>query len=563
MRVLKSSLIDRRVRAWRRELVRTLALEASSLLASWGLAAAAAAVWLDALLVLPKNFRLGVLAFAALASASALWRFLFKPLLQLEWSFVLRAAEARFPSLKSSLATAFESVSGPAPDSFTSGQLRAAHVARTERLLEGVPSGPLFAWTPGRLVRKGGAAALLAGISLPWVPGGPAWDRFLAPWKEAPLESFVTVSPGNAEVAWGEPVLIEARLSRQTPPAIGGAGELTLRLRAGGGWKDVPWDSASGRAAVLRVGAVTERLEYRLAWRGLASRIYALEPAPRPQWAELTARIHTPHGAKSTARLESGEALSVARGSWVILRGRPNVPLSSGRMRTSWQPAPIELKSVSESALEAGFQAIEDGSFHFELTSRSGLTDPKPIVYAVRAQADRPPAVDLISPAAPAQAGPDDPFLVSFAARDDFGLSRLALQAKVLGRAAKEFTIPLAEFAGSGDARPEGDSKDFAGDHPLDLSAFPPGTVIDLQVRAWDNARPPQSAASARQTVEVVDFEAAHNDAREKWLKAQGTVQNLLARERELAELSARQESFGPPPTGAFAQRAMESLLPD
>ena len=108
MRVLKSSLIDRRVRAWRRELVRTLALEASSLLASWGLAAAAAAVWLDALLVLPKNFRLGVLAFAALASASALWRFLFKPLLQLEWSFVLRAAEARFPSLKSSLATAFE-----------------------------------------------------------------------------------------------------------------------------------------------------------------------------------------------------------------------------------------------------------------------------------------------------------------------------------------------------------------------------------------------------------------------------------------------------------------------
>lgn len=558
MRMAESGLIKERVGAWRREYVRSLALDASSLLVVWGLAAAAAALWIDAALVLPKEVRAGALAAGFGAAAAGLWRLLIHPLLRMRWRLILDAAEARFPSLKSHLGTAFDFLTGPGQE-HTSPQLRLAHIKRTERLLAATPPSGLFPWRPSASTRRGAAAAFLAGISLPWVPGGPAWERLLAPWRERPLEAFVTIFPGDAIRAWGDPALIEARLTADAPPTLSGAGELTLRVRGAGDWRDTPWDDGAGRSASFRVGSLSERLEYRLSWRGLSSRTYALEPAPRPQWAALTARVHTPHGATFTVRLDVGEALEVPRGSWVILSGIPNAPLAGARLLASWQAAPIPVKTISESAYEAGFQALEDGGFRFELQSRAGLYDSRPVEYALRTLADNPPSVDLLYPADPAQAGPEEPFLVSFAGRDDFGLSRLVLKARPRTRDGLEHSIALAEFAG-GEA-----PKEFIGDHPLDLAAFPPGTVIELQIQAFDNARPPRAALSAKQTVEVVDFEGVHKDVRERWLKAQGTVQNLLSRQRELAELSSRQEALGPStgPVLSLIRERLEDLPAD
>ncbi|MDD5628185.1 MAG: hypothetical protein PHU21_03910 [Elusimicrobia bacterium] len=544
------SLLLERARAWRRQRARALLCEGGGRLLAWSLAALSAALWLDELLVLPRAAR-AVLWLAGLAAALAgagllVWR----PWRRNLWPAVLEGAARRFPGLRQHLAAAWELMRKP--PAHTSLQLARAHVESTEALIAALPDRPAFRWEPSGHLRRAAAAALLGALTWPWL-GQASWTRVLAPWRDLALETFVSVQPGDSVWGLGAPAEISASLTA----AAGGprrAAETRLWLRTTGPWSPVPWERQSGPGASFAVASVTEPLEYRLTWRGIASRVYRLSPESVPQLESLQARLA---GAAAAVPLSGAEPLTARRGTWVRISGRPNQELAKALLRAEFLPAPAPMRCAPGSC-DAGFTAAQDGRFQFDLETPDGRRDPAPIVYALKVLPDEPPSAQLLSPVQPVQADPSDTLPVAYAARDDSALSRVVLLVQVPGRPPQELT--LRRF---GREAP----KDHVGDYPWSLSELPVGARILFRIKAYDDAAPAQSGVSEPGSVEIRDFAAAHLAAARSWSAAEAALGRLAGREERLRDLyaagdiaAARRELAGLPEAWKAAATAAEEL---
>ena len=526
--------LPKKARTWRREFLGSAALEGASRLAGWGLAALAALLWTDRAFSLPQGVREALWLLGGAAALAAAYALLLRPWLGFDWGMIFEAAAREFPELKEYLRPAWEFLRG-SPDPRTSEELKAAHLERTDRLLQSLAERKVFPWRPGRSARRGALAALLAGVSLPWLGAGPSWERVLAPWREVPLESFVKVSPGDAAVDWGASAVLTARWEPGSAAARDNE-DLQLWVREASGWKKSPWDRLGGREASFTIAELTAPLQYRVRWRDLSSRSYRLTPVPVPQLESLRARVFG-RGRSALAALQSAEPLSVLRGSWVAITGRPNQALAKAAMRLSSSPVPIPMRLVPSGDYEGSFQVLEDAALHFELETPDGREDGHPVVYPIKALADQPPKIELLSPLVPLEASPADTIPIAYSANDDGGLARISLVLREPGKAEKE--IPLEKLPKQ--------PLDFVGDYPLELSAFGPGK-LEFHLKVLDNAQPPQSGLSEKGVIEVVDFESAHAAAAARWLSA----------EKDLDELSARQEKV----RGRLAAGAEAALSP-
>ncbi|MEK9144938.1 MAG: hypothetical protein AAB339_04950, partial [Elusimicrobiota bacterium] len=428
----------------------------------------------------------------------------------------------------------------------------AEHLRRTEEVLKTLPEDPVFPARPrpGRVRRLGGLAAAWA-IGLPWL-GVQPFGRILAPWRDIPLESLLVLDPGNARALWGSSVKIEARWKGR------GAGadsrpELELR-QENGPWQAAPWDPEPGRF-VYTIASLTSPVEYRARHKDLRSSAYRLTPVPFPRFTELSARLHLP-GARSKPRelkLEAGAELAALQGSWVVLRGKPDRALSSARMSLSYPTGPAAMSPLPGGDWEGSFRLVENGMLHLELVAEDSMRDPDPVPFPLRALEDKPPSVELLSPAFDAEISPRERLPVAFEARDDYGLSRISLLARV--KDGPETEIPVRALESP---------LEFLGDFSLDLSRFPAGSEVELRVKASDAASPrAQSSVSAPVTLRLRDFEGLHQKARTRWMYAQAVL-DMLARREEIAEKHARlMAQSGPDKMEEYSRtrRGLEEVL--
>lgn len=519
--------LERRVRRWRSERVRALWLDGSLRFSFLPASVLLLACALDRAYSLPQGLRWGIFLGGAAAFVSGALAFLLLPWLRLSVSEVLEGALSRHPALRSVLRSAWElSRFGTPPD--TSSELVEEHLRRTEVLLKTLPEDPVFPARPkqGRLRNLGALAAVWA-VGLPWLGPHP-FGRVLAPWRDVPLESLLALEPGNARALWGSAVKIEARW-KERPPAGLARPELELR-QENGPWQAAPWDPESSRF-VYTIASLTSPVEYRARHKDLRSAAYRLTPVPFPRFTELSARLHLP-GARSKSRelkLEAGAELAALQGSWVILRGKPDRPLTSARMVVSYQAAPSAMEALPGGEWEGSFRLSESGVLRLELESEDGMRDPDPVPFPLRALEDKPPSVELLSPAFDAEISPKERLPVAFEARDDYGLSRISLLVRV--KDGPETEIPVRTL----------DSPlEFLGDSSLDLSRFPAGAEVELRVKASDTASPrPQSALSAAVTLHLRDFEGMHLKARTRWMYTQAAL-DMLAQREDIAQKHAR-----------------------
>ena len=510
--------LERKAAAWRRQFRRRASIEGALKIATAAAAAAILLVWLDSAFALPQAVRLGALCCGAAALGAGVFACLIEPWRKTGWPEILDAAAARFPELKDYLRTAWD-LRGGGP-AHTSSELRQAHLERTERMLKTLPAMPVFPWRPSAWLKRSAAAALCGAFTIPWIYGSASWQRVLVPWKDVPLERFIRVSPGDAEVDWGRGTEIEARWA-----SLPGARDVKLWLRSPGrSWRSAAWDKTLADGLGYSVAELTEPLSYRLSWRDLQTREYRLTPVPIPRLSSLRAQIRSAQGT-TTVPLSSAEPLPVLRGSWVTVMGQPNQELSKAALRASWLPAAIAMKR-SDQGLSASFAVQEEGSFQLELETENGRRDAQPELFRLKVLVDEPPKIELLSPVMPLQASPADTIPITYSAQDDMGLASLWLLIRVPGR--KEAEIPLQRFA-----RPK---LEFLSDYPWELSGLPHGTKVEFQLKAFDNASPPQSALSQKGSIEIVDFEAAHAAMERRWLETEKRLEALAAREEELRD---------------------------
>ncbi|HEX4047426.1 MAG TPA: hypothetical protein VH309_06310, partial [Elusimicrobiota bacterium] len=320
----------------------------------------------------------------------------------------------------------------------------------------------------------------------------------LAPWRDAALESWVEVSPGNASLDWGAPAEVTARPTARARAAGVRVSALAFETRGSDGvWRALPWTRADEAGASWKTDSLSAPLDYRVRWRDLAGAGYRLTPVAPPRWRRAEAIVREARGER---RYVLGEEASVAarRGDWIELEGEPDAPLSSAALRLSDATAPIAMRR-EEGLWKGGFAAAADATLSFDLVSAEGRRDPSPPEYAVTVAADAPPTAELLSPQVPLVASPQDSITVTWAARDDSAVTGASL---VVSAGGAERVIPLPVPS---PPRPEA-----LGDYAWSLAGFAPGTKVEFWIEARDDASPPQVGRSDKGSVEIVDARADH-----------------------------------------------------
>ncbi len=511
------SVLAGRAGAWRRQWLWRSAAEAAARLFGVGALGLAAALWLDRLAAPPQAARWALWIAGSAASVFAVYWWGARPLARFDWGEVFDAAARRFPETREVLKPAWELSRGPAGPG-TSEQLRLAHVARVERALQGLPDAAVFSARPSPAAARlacVGAAALVALLPL---RGSPSWERVLRPWGDVPLERYVRVDPGDARLARGEPARIAARWDASSPVA-GRPGDLKLWVRGPQGWLRASWDSGEDGSAAYTVEALTSPLDYRLGWRGLESRVYRLTPVTAPELDDLRVTVRGPQA--RTEALSGAAPVSALRGAWLTVSGLPNQALAQAQARLSSWPVPLPMKAGPDGRLAASFPLREDASLTFDLRTADGRGDPHPVVYQLKALADQPPQIQLLSPVEPMVASPQDHIPVTYSAQDDGGLTSVSLVLTPAAGRAREIVVE----------RPGG-RRELAGETLLDLSQVPLGRLT-FQLKALDNASPPQAGYSAKGVIDVSDLEGAHEQTAAQWQKTEAALRRLSSLEQQ------------------------------
>ncbi|HOX42379.1 MAG TPA: hypothetical protein PK668_02220 [Myxococcota bacterium] len=301
------------------------------------------------------------------------------------------------------------------------------------------------------------------------------------------------------------PALAEAHLGRV-------AGRLAVERPAG----LVPpgrLASAAGLACLLALGLLAaaagfpERAEQ--AWAALqeGARADPGQAVAGPSWLgdlELAYRYPAYSGRPERVVPGADGAILALPGTEVKLRARADRPLRGGALRLGEQQVPLRLEGAQ--AVTGSLLVMASGEYRFELESVEGERWQSPRGLPIRLEPDRPPEVRLMEPARDQVVRETDSLELLFDARDDFGLTELALVWRVVGRPEGEQRRPLGRPAAGSRAERRGLRWE------LGELALQPGEQVQVAVEAQDSdtVQGPKAGRSAAINLKVFSAEEHH-----------------------------------------------------
>lgn len=361
---------------------------------------------------------------------------------------------------------------GPAADLAARGARRpgpfgAEHLRQTAALLAAhgfrLPPAARFS------SRRAAAAAAALLLSAAFVPS--SLRRVALPSADGPLELSLAVSPGDARVREGESVTIRASW------LDGSAGEPSLSVREGAGWRRREWSVCAGGSCGREVRTGPGGLEYRMEFRGRRTRTYRLEHVPRPSFSSLTCEFFPPpySGLPSSAPDYCPASVSLKTGGRLRLEAVP-----------SYEPAGIFLSGpggvrVSFSRSPGGEWELElrpsaAGSYEAVFTEADGRRSPLGGIISLELEDDAAPVPTLLG-AAGGRGGASAALL--YEVSDDLGLAEVRIVRGGGGAAGpeKEYTVFLSSPPGP---------RSVMAEEFLSLHDAAPGSAVPFRVKARD-----------------------------------------------------------------------------
>lgn len=499
-------------------------------------------------------------AFFAAACAVLAWRAwggCLRPFLKSDYAEFLSEISLRVPSLARHIGPAWELMSSDVPSNvstvFVSEHLSQTREIVSREVSSGLSVGKIFPFVPGRVLEKRAVFSLFLGIAaLPFAWNNPGrLARAAWPFGEIPLERYVRITPGSAQVPWGRPAAIEARW---LSPRRGEHPSLRLRtLQRGGGagpWRDAEL-AESGGALVYRVSSLVEAVEYQMFFEGLESSRYTISPRDFPFLKDEKVRVTFPPYTGKQAYTEASvpESMELPAGSWVEISGIPDRKLSSAELVLSESAASsaggVPLRARLKFSPDSGgrvivsFQAEKSVEYFLSLVSEDGWTDPSPASHRISALEDKLPSVELLSPSFEMEASPGDEVPVVCDARDEIGLASVEIVREV-----KAGGIPLEHLRSVQQVKsfgPPGPDR-WLGDSALDLSGCPDGAEVEFYLRARDHL--PAAMAgyrkgvfwgeSARGRARIRDFGKIHQALQRELLEMGQSASRLSEKEKNI-----------------------------
>lgn len=372
-----------------------------------------------------------------------------------------------------------------------------------------------------RLLLSSGAllgAILVLGSAEPWrAPASTLWHPFAA---LRDVTEPVRLTANRAEVARGEAVT----LTLEAP----GRRSAILRTRsAGEAWSDeqIALDS-TGRASVVTRPLRTE-LHAQAVSGARSSRLLRVGVRLPAFLGALSVTAQYP----AYLRLDdepvpvSGDTILLPAGTRLLTRGEATAELRSA----AWaREATVESLTVARKEFEGSFAPSGAGTYVLRLvTAGGGALGGDPVLLPIRVIADSVPVVDLPVPGRDTIAPPTLRLGLVVDARDDHGLTRLLVEARVTGRA--DVVLPLALPAGSPDRA--------LLTYELDLEAFrlTPGDTLRYRAVAIDNRPGGQVGRSREYRVRIPTAQDLRDAQRQSIDAIRSRLDSLARRGAEVA----------------------------
>ncbi|RJP32721.1 MAG: hypothetical protein C4547_13470 [Phycisphaerales bacterium] len=226
-----------------------------------------------------------------------------------------------------------------------------------------------------------------------------------------------------------------------------------------------------------------------------------LAERPRVAWSRIDV---TPPG---YARLEpftladGRRAVQTLPGSHVAITIRTQAPVVSAVLMAGDEE--LSQASPIEGTWRAELTVYESTTCHFALTDAGGLTNRRPVRFAIRIQPDEPPTVRLVTPGAGEMLTPEARLIADVEVADTYGIATIELQVDVQKNAPSTRTIvPRGFTPGVTHAR-------ASIELPLHDEGVSPGERLTLTLRAadFDDVSGPNVAASDPRVFRIVTRE--------------------------------------------------------
>lgn len=492
--------------AARARLRRLLVLERCMLALAFGLAAVLAAVALDRVFRLPSWIRLAEdAALVAGGVAWLRWRVIpalrFRPPLVEVALRVERAEGVRGVAIAADLASAS---TGGASEALTEDAIRQG--------LEAMPRSIRVDAGPARRASGWAFGALGMAVFLGWLApdlSSIGLRRLMTPFADVswPARTMVEADMGGAVRARGPALALRARHVRGDESSMRVEAEYRIeRDGTFGAWRRVVLPLQPGGAFERLVEADGDRVEvvFRTDDMETASTMVRLVPPPSVRSATLV--VDPPAYARETvdrrtADLGTGSDRRATVSPPVLAGSRVSIALEvegaagppAGEDPGAWIASTFALSDAdgSTQAVEfvpeageparwtVGWFAAGRGVLEVRLVGEGGVEPADRIAFEVPAIEDAAPSVAIVEPVADEAVTPDASPMVRAEARDDLGITELAIEAS-LQRAGGE-SVPQPSVTGSG-------GQAATAERTLDLRAMGanPGDRVTCVARARD-----------------------------------------------------------------------------
>jgi len=253
----------------------------------------------------------------------------------------------------------------------------------------------------------------------------------------------ISVTPGDATVESGSPVVVLARFDGAPPTEVsllvGPPGEEPAEMRLVRSLDDPVF------GGIIR--NVTSNLRYHVEYAGKRTRDYSIQVYELPELTRIDAKIvYPPYTGLPDKVVEDTRQISVVEGSDVTLTFTLNKPVTSAQLVPRAGIA-LGLSAEEERAqvLFTSFTATESERYELRLTDAEGHANKMPPRFTVNVHENLPPEITPVFPNRDVVVSPLEELTLEAEVADDYGATGYGLTYTLAGAESQSVTVNSGE----------------------------------------------------------------------------------------------------------------------
>ena len=483
-----------------------LALESSMRLASFFLA-----ILLGSLIIeltkslvpyLPFIYYLLGLIFLVLVLCQGL----FRVFSGLSMQTIARRVEAAFPRLRDDVTNALllfhQSSRRSGSDQYSDGLVN-AHLRKTAGEIAEIRPKQVATfekvWSQGKFILPLFMAFMVAFAVDSQFPRRSV-AHILKPLSALPeRKTYISVEPTPAVVLRGTPVAVNADASGYIPDRF------SLKLWPETGEEStVDMSSEGGGRFTYRIPSAQASFRYQVTGGRANSPIFEVGVVDAPDIGEIRTTLIPPGYTRLPKTVQEDGHIEALKGTVVALDARTTKNVKTGKLILNHKDQ--ILLDVDGDHLTGNLLVFHPGTYSLIVKDELGFENANPVQYRIQLIPDKYPVGEIMSPTESLELAGSEVLPITYAAKDDFGLTTIKLVYRVAG---KERSVTLKSLKEIPSVGPEVFKWDLAG---LSLT---PGDRVSYRLEVWDNDSISGPKAGYSQMYTLIVRDEKHRAARE------------------------------------------------